>query len=109
MLFETAWAAYEKPVTSSSPTNTSLIPMRECINETIVTLLCRCPGQEPTPNQYAKIISIWSGKKDTELRVFRQRDEPALYVPIDVSRTFSALGIESVTPRVWLSTYSVAL
>ena len=57
-LFETAWAAYEQPVTQSSPISTSLIPMRECINQAIKELLRRRPNQEETKNQYVKIISI---------------------------------------------------
>jgi hypothetical protein len=57
-LFETAWAAYEKPPTLNSPASTSLIPMRECINETIEALLRRRPRQEGTGNQRSKIISL---------------------------------------------------
>ncbi len=59
-LFENAWAAYEKPVTLNSPTNTSLIPMRECINETIAALLRRRPRREAPQNKHDKIISIGS-------------------------------------------------
>lgn len=33
-LFETAWAAFDTPVTPTLPASTSLIPMRECINDT---------------------------------------------------------------------------
>jgi len=59
-LFEIAWAAFEKPVTQNSPVVTSLIPMRECINGTIETLLRRRPKQEPAKAQYDKIVSIGS-------------------------------------------------
>jgi hypothetical protein len=56
--FETAWAAYETPVTQSSPVNTSLIPMRESIETTIQELMRRRPRQESAKNQKGKIISI---------------------------------------------------
>ena len=62
--FITAWAAYEKPVTPDDPVNTSLIPMRECIETMIEDLIRRRPKQEevgksPDGNRwYAKIISI---------------------------------------------------
>jgi len=59
-LFETAWAAFEKPVTGRSPAATSLIPMRECINGTIAALLRRRPRQEPAKSQQAKITSLGS-------------------------------------------------
>ena len=56
--FEAAWAAYEMPVTSDLPINTSLIPIREAVNTTINELLFRRPKQEPTKNEQSKIISI---------------------------------------------------
>jgi hypothetical protein len=56
--FETAWMAYETPVTQSSPVNTSLIPMRESIETIIQELMRRRPRQEPAKNQKGKIISI---------------------------------------------------
>ena len=56
--FETAWAAYEAPVTQFSPVNTSLIPMRESIETTIQELIRHRPIQEPAKNQRGKIISI---------------------------------------------------
>jgi hypothetical protein len=56
--FETAWAAYEAPVTQFLPVNSSLIPMRECIETTIQELMHRRPSQEPAKNQKGKIISI---------------------------------------------------
>jgi len=67
-LFETAWAAFEKPVTASSPVITSLVPIRECINETIETLLRRRPKQEATKNERSKIMSIGNqiASNDTE-------------------------------------------
>jgi hypothetical protein len=57
-MFETAWAAFEKPVTATSPVITSLVPLRECIRETIEALLRRRPKQEATKNEHAKILSI---------------------------------------------------
>lgn len=56
--FEIAWAAYEAPVTQSSPVNTSLIPMREAIETTIQELMRRRPNQEAAKNQQSKILSI---------------------------------------------------
>jgi len=56
--FETAWAAYDRPVTSDSPINTSLLPMREAIESTISELLRSRPKQESTKNLKEKIISI---------------------------------------------------
>jgi len=56
-LFQTAWAAFERPVLQGSPVSTSLIPMRECINATVATLLCRRPKQEHTKRS-EKILSI---------------------------------------------------
>lgn len=56
-LFETAWAAFERPVAQGSPASTSLIPMRECINATVAILLRRRPKQEQTKRS-GKILSI---------------------------------------------------
>ncbi|MFC1929703.1 hypothetical protein ACFLW6_02395 [Chloroflexota bacterium] len=56
-LFQTAWTAFERPVSSGSPVSTSLIPMRECINATVATLLRRRPKQEQTKRS-EKILSI---------------------------------------------------
>lgn len=55
--FETACAAFENPAKAGNPAVTSLIPMRECINETIAALLRRRPKQEPARKQQ-KILSI---------------------------------------------------
>jgi len=71
-MFETAWAAFEKPVTASQPVITSIIPVRECIRETIDALLRSRPRQETTKNEYAKIQSIGSqlaldGVSDVEI------------------------------------------
>lgn len=57
-LLETAYSAFERPVTYENPTITSLIPMRECINGTIVELLRRRLKQEPVKSQGDKIFSI---------------------------------------------------
>lgn len=57
-LFETAWAAFEGPVTQTAPVVTSLIPIRECINMTIEALLSRRPTQEKTKSEKDKILSI---------------------------------------------------
>ena len=57
-LFETGWAAFESPVTSTSPAVTSLIPIRECINKTIEALLSRRPMQEKAKSEKDKILSI---------------------------------------------------
>jgi len=56
-LFQTAWAAFERPVSQGSPASTSLIPMRECINATVETLIRRRPKQEKT-RRSEKILSI---------------------------------------------------
>lgn len=56
-LFQTAWAAFERPVSQGSPASTSLIPMRECINVTVAILLRRRPKQEQTKRN-EKILSI---------------------------------------------------
>jgi hypothetical protein len=56
--FETAWVAYETPLTPYLPVNTSLIPMRECIETTIQVLMRYRPRQEPAKNQKEKIFSI---------------------------------------------------
>lgn len=57
-LFEIAWAAFEKPVTQSVPASTSLIPMRECLNNIVAELLRRRPGQERVKPKRNKILSI---------------------------------------------------
>jgi len=57
-LFKSAWEAFEGPVTCPFPANTSLIPMRECIDRVIVVLLQRRPEQEPAKNIVQKIQSI---------------------------------------------------
>ena len=57
-LFETAWAAFEKPVTPDDPDITSLLPIRQCINETIKALIQLRPFQEPAGSQYDKVVSI---------------------------------------------------
>lgn len=56
-LFQTAWAAFGRPVSQSSPASTSLIPMRECINATVADLLRRRSKQERTKRS-EKVISI---------------------------------------------------
>jgi hypothetical protein len=56
--FRTAWAAYEMPLTSTSPVNTSLIPMRECIETVITQLLQRRQQQEPAKSWRDKILSL---------------------------------------------------
>jgi len=58
-LFKTAWEAFEGPVKRGNPADTSLIPMRECINSTIAEMLRRRPRQEPAKSQREKIISIF--------------------------------------------------
>ena len=65
-LFQTAHAAFEKPVIKKDPISTSLIPMRECIRLVIDELLKRRPIQEKTGNERAKVISIGRQlKRDT--------------------------------------------
>jgi hypothetical protein len=66
-LFETAWEAFEKPVTLDNPVSTSLIPIRGCINLVIDALCKRRPLQKPTgkPSE-RKLLSIcnqlsWEG------------------------------------------------
>jgi hypothetical protein len=57
-LFETAYLAFEGPVTDNDPALTSLLPMRSCITIVIAELLKRRPQQEQTGNERAKILSI---------------------------------------------------
>lgn len=56
--FEIAWAAFEKPVTQNVPTSTSLIPMRECLNNIVAELLRRRSSQERVNSKRNKILSI---------------------------------------------------
>lgn len=56
--FETAWAAYEKPVTDSPAVSASLIPMRECISAAVARLLKYRPNQEPASHEDDKVLSI---------------------------------------------------
>lgn len=58
VLFETAWAAYEIQVIDFSPATPSLIPMRECIDETFAHFLRLRPAQENTKRAHGKVISI---------------------------------------------------
>ena len=67
-LFQTAWAAFERPVSQGSPASTSLIPMRECINATVATLLRRRPKPEKTKRR-EKILSI--GKQIADSTISR--------------------------------------
>ncbi len=53
-----AWAAFLNPVTSNSPAHTSLVPMRECIEQTILSLLDRRPRREEAKSWGNKIVSI---------------------------------------------------
>lgn len=57
-LFTTSYQAFENPVSDANPVSSSLIPMRDSIQETIDELLRRRPIQEETEGQYGKIISI---------------------------------------------------
>jgi len=82
-LFEMAYAAFEKPVTQTSPATTSLIPMRECINGTIVALLRHRPKQEIAKSQRAKVLSICAqlaghGVSQREIESLAQRWESLL-------------------------------
>lgn len=65
-LFQTAWAAFERPVSQGSPASTSLIPMRECINATVATLLRRRPKQEKTKPR-EKLLSILKQIADSDI------------------------------------------
>ncbi len=56
--FRTAWAAFEQPVRENNPIITSLIPMRECIEDSIEALMRRRPTQEAAKSWEAKITSI---------------------------------------------------
>jgi hypothetical protein len=59
-LFETAWAAYDMPVTTSFSANTSLIPMRECLEMAIDELLKKRPSQESVRGGWlGKIASLF--------------------------------------------------
>lgn len=55
---DTAWAAFSNPVTPNSPASTSLVPMRECIEESILLLLSRRPRVETASSWGSKIRSI---------------------------------------------------
>jgi hypothetical protein len=55
---EIAWAAYLNPVTQNSPAQTSLVPMRECIEQTVLSLLERRPRTERASSWGSKIGSI---------------------------------------------------
>lgn len=57
-LFQTAYEAFEKPVTMNMSSSTSLIPMRECINAVVTELMRRRPKQERAGSQGDKILSI---------------------------------------------------
>jgi len=56
--FQIAWAAFEQPVRESNPVSTSLIPIRECIDDSIAVLIQRRPRQEPAKSWEDKIASI---------------------------------------------------
>ena len=68
-LFEIAHQAYETPLTDSTPASTSLLPMRDCLNQMASELLRRRPNQERTSNNYAKIMSVGSQLKKDEIEV----------------------------------------
>jgi len=57
-LFHLAHEAFETPVTDNDPVSTSLIPLRECLNTVIESLLRLRPKQEKTGSDYNKLISI---------------------------------------------------
>lgn len=57
-LFQTAWAAFEKPVAQVSSDITFLIPIRECLNGVVAELLRRRHKQERTSKNRDKILSI---------------------------------------------------
>lgn len=57
-LFQTAYQAFENPVSDTNPVSTSLIPMRGCLQATIDELLRRRPRQEEARSQWDKIVSI---------------------------------------------------
>lgn len=64
--FEIAHEGFQNPIIENNPVSTSLIPMRECINSIIASLLKMRPTQEVTKNERAKIMSIGMQlKKDT--------------------------------------------
>jgi len=53
-----AHESFQKPVVASNPVSTSLIPMRECINSIIASLLRMRPIQEEAKSEKQKIVSI---------------------------------------------------
>jgi hypothetical protein len=57
-LFEIAWAAFEKPVTDHVPEITSLVPIRECIMETVETLLRRRQSRNLPRMNMAKLYLL---------------------------------------------------
>ena len=90
-----AQEAYDKPLTSTNPVSTSLIPLRECIQAVIDGLIMMRSIQEETGrNAKKKIISIgrqlkkdtlpdevvlewaeeWSDLKSTDLDQSKRRD-----------------------------------
>ncbi|MDO8670568.1 MAG: hypothetical protein Q7O66_03955 [Dehalococcoidia bacterium] len=77
-LFETAHAAFDKPVIEGSPVVTSLLPMRECINGIVAALLRLRPRQEPARNEKDKVVSVWkqcavSGVSQTAIDALAQQ------------------------------------
>jgi hypothetical protein len=56
--FETSYSAFESTVDSSTPAITSLIPMRECILQTIAALLAKRKYQEKAGKPKDKVVSI---------------------------------------------------
>ncbi len=57
-LFDVARQAYGAPIGGENPSMTSLLPIRECIRQTINGLMQRRPAQEAAGSELAKIRSI---------------------------------------------------
>jgi hypothetical protein len=65
--FEIADTSFQNPVTEGNPVSTSLLPMRECIDTVVASLMRMRPHQEPAQGHRNKTISIGIQLKKTSL------------------------------------------
>lgn len=63
--FEIAHTSFLNPVTEDNPVSTSLLPLRECIDTVVASLIRMRPHQEPAQGHRNKIISIGIQLKKT--------------------------------------------
>ena len=57
-LFEIAHSSFQNPIIEDNPVQTSLLPLRECIDAIVASLIRMRTHQEPAQGQRSKIISI---------------------------------------------------